>query len=355
MNELEKLNQLQLKPHSSEPSFRDAIRFDEMLPNGGAAKSTVIHPVGSHLQGTKLMVRYELFISYTTGDGQNVSTLVPPGTVVPVFRKVQKQWRQVLQCVELRAYAAPFHNGELFVMGDENIFYQDLDTLLSRPASEDLILSKPGGGFRLRPHPKVPGMLPMKHTGKGRLLERNPWQAGDYMKIFGKMPLLPISKAEEFPFRFVSVNLTGEDQVEGFTPLTADADTTSASILTKGYVGNVQPLDLPVSMAYAEELFGDQFTAMAYEGGVLDYLDDQEFVFLQHRLSPYTDNDAVDLSYIHSDQIFQPFGREQLPPAVFLMDFAPPKNKDQYFAGLTPYAYDSARKFKGGQYDPVGT
>lgn len=356
--EAERLEALQLKPFSDKRAVEDRKILDAGRPTCVIkSTSTVAQPDPSKLPEACLFVRYEAAAVVDGPDNKPKAIFLAPGQLIPAFRRSGNAWVQVLRCLEIRAYALPMYNKEVLTMGKQKPQWNDLEALANAPASRELRLSVPGGETRLRPHPRIPGAFPMKRydgATVARQLDCTQMQSGDFIRLFGEMPLIEMKEREQFPFRFVTGNLDAQetDTTSGFGTLFASSsvDETAANPLTGGMISGLKSANLPISFVYAEDYFDGDFDPTEYEAKVRDELEGESWIFIQHRISPYFDTDVEDaLGYCASGRVRAPFAREELPPGAFLnkwesTDFRGPR----VYTPLAPYAYDQAWRLMSG-------
>jgi len=366
MTELDKLNQLELQPYSNTTSCakQEAI-YAESIPLNLANTATVASPDPAQMADPTLMIRFELMYAWKTAGGAEKTAFLAPGQSVPMFRRKGNKWEQILRHVELRAYGVPFFKGRAWLTGQTKPRYNELEEFAHQPTGPDTQVATPGGLLRLSSYPEIPGLLPMKTAVSigGRQLSRAPFQLGDFIKLFGDHPLVPLDAEQQYPFRFVGADLTQsdpetEDGTSSLLDGTLELDQSTTNPITGEWIGGLKSLDLPVSFCYAEEFF-TEFSARKYDEGVRDHLKDEDWVFLQHTMAPYMATEVEEC--IHNLDHSAPITREELPHAAFLApwSFTPKKkeaenNKIPDYWSLNPYAYDKARKLKDGSYNPVG-
>jgi hypothetical protein len=362
MSELAKLEALGLKPYNPKSAVDDRKVFDSATRPACVIRSnhSVMYPNPVHMNAPVLLTRYEMHAAYDGPDGKLVTLAVAPGQLIPAFRRQGSAgWTQILRVLEIRAYAMPIFNGQVWVVGKDKPTYTDLPDLMEQPASREMRLSKPGGEIRVSPHPRIPGVLPMqRYDGKTvkRMLDATPLQAGDFLRLFGEHPVI---EEFHFPFRFVTGNLeadfSGDFAAEGMRVLTSDAhhDDTAVNPMTGGKVFDLQDTNLPISFAYAEDVF-DEFNSTAYDAGVRDATKDHSWIFVQHRLSPYLDTEVEDtLGYVSSSRVAAPFTREELPPGLFMQPWKFTKADPAGQQSLAPATYDLGRRFVSGVYNEM--
>ena len=355
--EAEKLEALDLKPFSDKRAVADRRVLDAGRPTCVLkSTSTVAQPDPSILTDACLLVRYEVAAAIDDENGKPKVIFLAPGQMIPAFRKSGNQWIQALRCLEIRAYVLPMYEKEVLTMGANKPQWNDLEALAEMPASRELRLSSPGGEMRLRPHPRIPGVLPMKrYNGNtvARQLDQTQMQAGDFIRLFGSMPLIEMKNQDTFPYRFVVGDLDAEEEetTTGFGSLFASSsiDDTAANPLTGSIVSGLKPVNLPISFVYAEDHFED-FDPAKYEASVQEELKDNNWIFIQHRLSPYFDTDVEDaLGYCASGRVKQTFSREELPPGAFLNQWpAEDLRGPRLLNPLAPYAYDQGWRLTSG-------
>lgn len=332
-----------------------------VLAEAEAPYSTVSEPDPALLKGGKLMVRYEIMYAWKTGAGTTRTAFLAPGQAIPVFRSKGRTWEQTLR-VEARAYALPMFDSEVYVMSnDEKVDYTDLPNISNHEKTQGTILCAPGGESRLRPHPRVPGMLPFKkYAGKtvNPQLQRNAMQVGDFVDLFGHMPLIPL-ESKRLPFSFCTGT---EVDDQPFTAAgmhevmsgQAEMENVAANVLTGRMLHDITPLDLPIAFSYAEDFLSKEAKFQDYDSAVCGYLKDHQIVYIRHEVYPYRDNKGIPASmdYLEDTESIRPFTHEELPPAAFLVDWKH-KGVPDHSVSLSPGAYDTARKFRSGVYNPI--
>lgn len=182
-------------------------------------------------------------------------------------------------------------------------------------------------------------------------------QAGDFINLFGNMPLIDApGNGKSLPFSFVKAEELGASTATPNMSGLFCSDTVAANPLTERQMQIQEKVYLPISFAYGDELLKEDFSQASYEAGITHYLEDHESVYMHHAMSPYADgnNDVLDSALEYAlKEPYKLFQHDDLPPAAFVMKWVT-KKKVSPWISVSPGCYDSARRFTSGQYNPVG-
>lgn len=232
-----------------------------------------------------LYVRYEL-VARVRKDAPVM--FVAPGQAIPVYRKKNGRWQQVLNSLEFRAYVLPVCHGKVWTLGAKRPSVETGRSLASQPPRRETLLSRPGGRYIVRPHPVIPSAIGMDpYPGPDlpyNLLDSFQMQAGDMFRHFKDHPVMSGS----CPFRWVVSNSTPPAHQTNPFGLGGDADAWGYNPITGKRVENLHPVGIPIGWRFGHSVM-ENFCAFEYADATESLLEETgaEWLYISNSLSQW--------------------------------------------------------------------